>query len=235
MKQQFEQYKQEDFDVWKALFSRQTVNLNDKACTEYLDALDEMREVLYSNRIAEFSQLNEWFKDRTGWNMYCVPGLIPVDEFFALLAKKQFCSSTWLRSKDQLDYLEEPDMFHDVFGHIPLLSNPVFSEFIHEFGQLGVQNGDNELRVIQLQRLYWFTIEFGLIDQNGPKVFGAGIASSFGESIASLDPQTVRVPFNLDEVLETSFETDKIQAKYFVIDSMEQLYQAIIELKERWK
>lgn len=235
MKQQFEQYTQEDLDVWRTLFSRQIENLEDKACTEYLGALDEMSDVLYPDRIAEFSQLNDWFKTRTGWSMYCVPGLIPVDEFFDLLAKKQFCSSTWLRSMDQLDYLEEPDMFHDVFGHIPLLSNSVFSEFIHEFGKLGVQNRDNEERVIQLQRLYWFTIEFGLIEQNGPKVFGAGIASSFGESIASLETETVRVPFDLDEILETFFETDKIQTKYFVIESMEQLYQAIIELKERWK
>lgn len=235
MKQEFKQYKQEDFDVWKTLFNRQVENLKDKACSEYLSALDQMKTVLYSERIPEFSQLNDWFETQTGWKMHCVPGLIPVDEFFELLANKQFCSSTWLRSMSQLDYLEEPDMFHDVFGHIPLLSNPVFSEFIHEFGKLGLQNRDNEERVIQLQRLYWFTIEFGLIDQQGPKVLGAGIASSFGESIASLKPNTVRVPFDLDEILETFFETDKIQAKYFVIENMEQLYQAIIELKERWK
>lgn len=235
MKQQFEQYTQEDFDVWETLSSRQEVNLKDKACTEYLSAIDDMKAVLYPERIADFSQLDEWFETRTGWTMHCVPGLIPVDKFFELLAKKQFCSSTWLRTMKQLDYLEEPDMFHDVFGHVPLLSNSVFSEFIHEFGKLGVQNIENEERLIQLQRLYWFTIEFGLINQNGPKVYGAGIASSFGESIYSLDEETVRVPFDLDEVLTTFFETDKIQEKYFVIESMEQLYQAIIELKARWK
>lgn len=235
MKQEFENYTQEDFDVWETLFSRQTENLKDKACSEYLEALDEMKTVLRPERIADFSELNNWFKSRTGWKMYCVPGLIPVDEFFHLLSNKQFCSSTWLRSMDQLDYLEEPDMFHDIFGHIPLLSNSIFSDFIHEFGKLGVQHGQNQERVIQLQRLYWFTIEFGLIEQNGPKVYGAGIASSFGESIASLEAETHRVPFSLDEILETSFETDKIQTKYFVIENMEQLYTAIIELKERWK
>lgn len=235
MKQQFELYTPEDFNVWKTLFDRQVENLKDKACVEYRQALHDMREVLYSDRIAEFSQLNDWFQSHTGWSMYCVPGLIPVDEFFALLANKQFCSSTWLRSLEQLDYLEEPDMFHDVFGHIPLLSNKVFSEFIYEFGKLGVKNSKNEERVIQLQRLYWFTIEFGLIDQGGPKVFGAGIASSYGETIYSLDEKTERVPFDLDEILNTYFETDKIQPKYFIIDSMEQLYQAILKLKERWK
>jgi len=235
MKQQFELYTQEDFDVWKTLFDRQEVNLSDKACREYLTALGEMRSVLYSDRVAEFSQLDHWFETRTGWKIYCVPGLIPVEEFFELLSVKQFCSSTWLRSMSELDYLEEPDMFHDVFGHIPLLSNRVFSDFIYEFGKLGVSNKHNETRVIQLQRLYWFTIEFGLIEQNGPKVFGAGIASSFGESIFCLEPETQRVPFDLDEILETSFETDKIQPKYFVIESMEQLYESIIKLKERWK
>lgn len=235
MKQEFELYTAEDFDVWKTLFSRQIENLKDKACSEYLAALDEMKSALRPERIADFSELNNWFKSRTGWEMYCVPGLIPVDEFFQLLSNKQFCSSTWLRSMDQLDYLEEPDMFHDIFGHIPLLSNSIFSDFIHEFGKLGVQHGQNQERVIQLQRLYWFTIEFGLIEQNGPKVYGAGIASSYGESIASLGAETHRIPFNLDEILETSFETDKIQTKYFVIENMEQLYTAIIELKERWK
>ncbi len=235
MKQEFDAYTAEDFEVWKALFSRQEVNLEDKACSEYLNALSDMKFVLYADRIAEFSQLNDWFQSRTGWTIYCVPGLIPVDEFFELLANKQFCSSTWLRSLEQLDYLEEPDMFHDVFGHIPLLSNPVFSKFIHEFGKLGLKNKGNEERVIQLQRLYWFTIEFGLIQQNGPKVLGAGIASSFGESIYALEESTVRVPFDLDEILHTFFETDKIQPKYFVVEDMQQLYDAVLTLKERWK
>lgn len=235
MKQQFNAYTPEDFDVWKTLFSRQEENLHDKACIEYLQALTEMKSVLYADRIAEFSQMNDWFQSNTGWSIYCVPGLIPVDEFFELLANKQFCSSTWLRSMEQLDYLEEPDMFHDVFGHIPLLSNPVFSKFIHEFGKLGLEHRGNQERVIQLQRLYWFTIEFGLINQNGPKVLGAGIASSFGESIYALEESTVRVPFNLDEILQTSFETDKIQTKYFVVENLQELYDAILNLKERWK
>jgi phenylalanine-4-hydroxylase len=226
MKQQFDQYKQEDFDVWKTLFDRQVINL---------EALGKMKTVLYSDRVAEFSQLDSWFKNESGWKIQCVPGLIPVDEFFELLADKKFCSSTWLRSMDQLDYLEEPDMFHDVFGHIPLLSNEVFSQFIYEFGKLGKANIENEERLLQLQRLYWFTIEFGLIEQNGPKVYGAGIASSYGESISSLGEGVRRVPFELDEVLQTSFETDKLQVKYFVINSFEELYNSILTLKERWK
>ncbi|MFT5777699.1 MAG: phenylalanine-4-hydroxylase [Crocinitomicaceae bacterium] len=235
MRQEFDQYKQEDFDVWKRLFERQVINLEDKSCKEYLTALDNMYPALSAERIAEFTQLDVWFLNHTGWTIYCVPGLIPVDEFFELLAQKKFCSSTWLRSMSQLDYLEEPDMFHDVFGHIPLLSNQIFSDFIHEFGKLGKANLANEERLLMLQRLYWFTIEFGLIEQDGPKVYGAGIASSYGESISSLAKETIRVPFNLEEVLHTSFETDKLQNKYFVIDSFQVLYEAIIELKESWE
>ena len=235
MKQQFKQYKQEDFSVWKKLFERQVINLKDKSCIEYLEALSNMKTVLSAERVAEFSQLDDWFSNESGWRIQCVPGLIPVDEFFELLAEKKFCSSTWLRAMSQLDYLEEPDMFHDVFGHVPLLSNDVFSKFIHEFGMLGKENRMNEERLLQLQRLYWFTIEFGLIEQDGPKVYGAGIASSFGESISSLEEGTLHVPFNLDEVLQTSFETDKLQDKYFVINSFEELYNSILTLKERWK
>lgn len=235
MKQEFDKYNESDFQVWKKLFDRQYINLQHKACKEYIYALEAMKDVLKSSSIANFQALNNWFKDQTGWTIQCVPGLIPVEDFFCLLADKKFCSSTWLRSMEQLDYLEEPDMFHDVFGHIPLLSNPVFSEFAHEFGKLGKSMLHDQEKLIMLQRLYWFTIEFGLIEQNGLKIYGAGIISSFGESISSLEATSEKKPYNLEEVINCEFRNDVIQEKYFVIESFDQLFESIVELKQKWK
>ncbi len=234
-KQQFDLYGKDDFEVWKTLFDRQVSNLSDKACVEYLKALEEMSEVLHANKIAKFEQLNDWFSYRTGWQIECVPGLIPVEEFFKLLAQKRFCSSTWLRPKHQLDYLEEPDMFHDIFGHVPLLSNHVFSEFMHAFGELGMSMINDQNRLVALQRLYWYTIEFGLIEQNGLKIYGAGIVSSFGESISSLAADTVKRPYDLYNVMQTEFHTDRVQDFYFVIESFEQLFESIVKLSNKWK
>ena len=235
MKQEFEKYTQEDLHVWKTLFDRQVVNLKEKASEQYLIALVEMKEVLNADSLPNFEHINAWFKSSTGWEIYCVPGLIPVDEFFALLAEKKFPSSIWLRTIDKLDYLEEPDMFHDIFGHVPLLSNPVFSNFIHEFGKLGKSSIDNEEKLIMLQRLYWFTIEFGLINENDIKIFGAGIASSFGESISSLKTETEKKPFYLDVILNTPFITTEVQSFYFIIDSFEELFDSIVKLSIKWE
>jgi phenylalanine-4-hydroxylase len=134
MRQDMKSYTSSDLSVWKKLFERQELNLYDKVCDEYRIALKNMCDVLNANEIPNFSKIDEWFEGQTEWKIEVVPGLIPVEDFFELLANKKFCSSTWLRNMNQLDYLEEPDMFHDVFGHIPLLSNPVFSNFMQAFG-----------------------------------------------------------------------------------------------------
>lgn len=235
MKQKFSEYKDEDFVVWKTLFERQQMNLHDKACNEYLVALENMSDVLNANSIPKFTELNEWFQLTTGWEIVRVPGLIPVDEFFEFLAQKKFCSSTWLRTLEQLDYLEEPDMFHDIYGHTPLLSNAVFSNFAHEFGKLGKSFIGNEERLIMLQRLYWFTIEFGLIEQNGLKIYGAGIASSFGESISSLQDGTEKILFDVEAIISQPFKNDEVQSKYFVVNSFEQLFDSVLHLTKNWK
>jgi len=163
MKQEYKLYKEEDQLVWKMLFERQVENLQDKSCKAYLSCLEIIKGVLNSKQIPDFKRMNAKLTESTGWSIEVVPGLIPVEDFFRLLAQRKFSASTWVRKMDQLDYLEEPDMFHDVFGHIPLLAEPKFAQFMKDFGDLGVEFIDDEEVVIQLQRLYWFTIEFGLI------------------------------------------------------------------------
>nr|WP_294859379.1 phenylalanine 4-monooxygenase [uncultured Fluviicola sp.] len=235
MKQEFEKYTKEDRAVWSLLFKRQLKNLKQLACSDYLKSLEQMQEVLNPKELPNFERINQWFKKSTGWEIYCVPGLIDVEEFFDLLAEKKFPSSTWLRSKDKLDYLEEPDMFHDIFGHVPLLSNPVYSNFVHEFGKLGKQHKGNHQLVTELQRLYWFTIEFGLISEKGKlRIFGAGIISSFHESISSLSSKEVtHLPFELESIIQTDFCTSELQQTYFVIDHLEQLEKAVTSLSNK--
>ncbi|MES2588016.1 MAG: phenylalanine-4-hydroxylase [Bacteroidota bacterium] len=236
MNQQFKNYNDEDLKVWSTLFERQINNLKDKGSIHYLTALDKMKSVLNKAILPNFEEINDWFKKTSGWEIYCVPGLIPVDEFFILLSQKKFPASTWLRSIDKLDYLEEPDMFHDVFGHIPLLCNPIFSNFVHEFGKLGVLMLDNEQNLLKLQRLYWFTIEFGLIQEEDEiKVFGAGIISSFGETNASLEITTSREKYKLESIIERSFITSEIQSTYFVLPDLNVLLESIIYLTQKWK
>lgn len=232
MIQNMEGYTSEDKLVWKTLFNRQVKNLKDKVSGEYQEALDDMETVLNANSIPCIDDINKWFKQSTGWEIVIVPGLIPVEDFFQLLAEKKFCSSTWLRTMEQLDYLEEPDMFHDIFGHVPLLSNPIFSEFMQEFGKVGCAVIDDKEKVTELQRLYWFTIEFGMINQQEPTIYGAGIISSFGESNRSVRPDIQKIPFKIESVLKKSFHTDEVQDEYICINSFEQLFDSLKGIEE---
>jgi phenylalanine-4-hydroxylase len=236
MKQQYDKYTTEDHKVWSILFDRQVINLQDKASWSYLEALQNMKSAMSANRVPHFSSIDSWFTTQTGWTIHCVPGLIPVDEFFMLLAEKKFPSSTWLRSIEKLDYLEEPDMFHDTFGHIPLLSLTSYSSFIHQFGLLGKAIMHDSEKLLMLQRLYWFSVEFGLIKEKGlSKIYGAGILSSFGESKYSLTSNAIeRVPFEIEKIIDTPFCTSEMQTKYFIIESYEQLNDAVMMLTKKW-
>lgn len=230
MIQEYHQYTPEDFEVWKLLFERQEKNLQDKACKSYLNSLNELSEVLKADEVPNFNKLNEVLSAKNGWSIEVVPGLIPVEDFFELLEQKKFCSSTWLRSKAQLDYLEEPDMFHDIFGHIPLLMDESYSNFAQKLGEVGVKNINNKEVVLQLQRLYWFTIEFGLkkgIDKT--EIYGAGIMSSFGESNYIYEANTEIIPFNFSSVINRPFKTDEIQSLYYEIESYDELYNTLNE------
>jgi phenylalanine-4-hydroxylase len=232
LKQEMNNYTSEDLEVWNTLFARQVENLKSKGSICYLDALDQMKAVLNANSIPHFMELNEFFNSSTGWTLEVVPGIIPVDEFFNLLAQKKFCSSTWLRSKKQLDYLEEPDMFHDIFGHIPLLNNPIFSKFTYEFGKLGKKYMHNEKAIVQLQRLYWFTIEFGVIKEEIIKSYGAGIMSSFGETNRIAKKECTFLDFDIQEILNKVFRNDVMQEEYFVIESLDQLFECLVKAEK---
>lgn len=236
MKQKYEKYTEEDFLVWKTLFNRQEENLPGKAHPEYLRCLDELSDVLNPDEIPNFDKLNEKLLAENGWSIVVVPGLIPVDQFFKLLSQKKFCSSTWLRKMSQLDYLEEPDMFHDIFGHIPLLMNEQYAKFVQRFGEMGVKYGHDKVVEKQLQRLYWFTIEFGLIEQqDDTRIYGAGILSSSGETNHIFDDDIDVLPYDVEKVLHTDFITSEIQTLYYEIDSFTQLFQSVEELEEQLK
>ena len=233
--QDMSKYTKDDLWVWKTLFNRQKENIPGKASKSYIDALERMSPVLNANEIPDFEKINLWFKTETQWELQVVPGLIPVEEFFKLLADRKFCSSTWLRSKDSLDYLEEPDVFHDIFGHVPLLSDPVFSEFLYEFGKLGCQFLEDTEKLIHLQRLYWFTIEFGVIKEQGNiQSYGAGILSSSGETNQIHERKANFIEYSIQAIIEKEFRTDIMQKDYYVVSSFEVLFESLKTLTDVW-
>lgn len=214
------QYPNERHDTWRFLYERQRDNLAEKAAPLYVQSLDAM-DSLTSATIPRVDAMAAQLGQATGWGVKIVPGLIEVDDFFALLADKKFCTSVWVRGADQVDYIEEPDMFHDTFGHIPPLMDPIFADFMHRFGEIGHALKEHTDRVEQLQRLYWYFVEFGFLRQSGhPKVFGAGLMSSFGETNNAWASRQDLRPFDLAEVMATPFTTTEIQSTYFVIDSI---------------
>ena len=216
MIQQYPLYTKADHDVWRILFERQTTNLADKACTEYLECLGLLEPVLNARAIPRFDELDSFLSQETGWVIEVVPGHIPVHEFFDLLSRRRFPSSTWLRTMDQLDYLEEPDMFHDIYGHIPLLVEARYADFMQRIGQLGTDWSHDEEVVRALRSLYWFTIEFGMLSHLGQrKIYGAGILSSYGESRRVVMASTECLAFDIDRILGTDFRTDTMQECYY--------------------
>lgn len=234
MKQHYDNYTPEDFEVWKILFDRQVDNLSDKAHANYYDCLHELSDVLHADKVPNFNELNSALKNKTGWTIEVVPGMIPVDEFFELLAQKKFCSSTWLRKKSQLDYLEEPDMFHDIFGHIPLLMDPEYAQFVENFAKLGKKHKGNEKMLFALQRLYWYTIEFGLIQsKDKAEIYGAGIISSFGESNHIYSDVVSIINFDLNWIVNHDFINSEIQSVYVEISSFKELYHSIEQFENK--
>lgn len=231
MRQIYENYTDEDFKVWKLLYDRQIVNLPEAATEAYMKGLEIARFV--PDRIPRFDETNQILSSVTGWKLAVVPGIVPDYTFFELMSNKNFPATTWLRKMEELDYLEEPDMFHDVFAHVPLLTNQNFVNFLEELSKIGLQYCGNDWAIELLSRIYWFTVEFGLIRENDKlRIYGAGILSSAGETKFCLSDEPAHYEFNVRKIMGTSYWKDKFQDKYFIIDSYEQLYNSIPEIKQ---
>ena len=215
-------YTEEEHATWAKLYARQEDAITDVACVEYLHALERLD--LPKKHIPQCADLSERLSDLSGWTVTPVPALINFEKFFRLLATKQFPAASFIRRPEDLDYLQEPDIFHEIFGHIPLLTDPRFAAFSQAYGAAGLaaDKADHAM----LARLYWFTVEFGLIQRADKlKVYGAGIVSSPGECTYALnDPRPQRKPFDALDVLRTPYRIDVYQTVYFVIDTFDQLF-----------
>lgn len=223
--QDWEQFSADEHAVWDQLFARQATMLPGRACDAFMRGIDVLR--LERPGIPDFRLLNERLMAATGWQVVAVPGLVPDDVFFEHLANRRFVSGNFIRRADQLDYLQEPDVFHDVFGHVPMLADPVFADYMQAYGEGGLRSlGFGALA--KLARLYWYTVEFGLVREGGGlRIYGAGIVSSYGESIFALeDASPHRIAFDLERVMRTAYRIDDYQQNYFVIESFEQLLRA---------
>ncbi|HEU4814075.1 MAG TPA: phenylalanine 4-monooxygenase [Xanthomonadaceae bacterium] len=227
VEQPWDGYTPTDHQVWATLFRRQRDVLVGRACDAFLEAQDAMG--MTPDAIPKFSDLNEALGAATGWELVGVEGLLPELVFFDHLAHRRFPVTWWIRKPEQMDYLSEPDLFHDLFGHVPLLMDPVFADYLQAFGHGGVKaHGIGEDALMLLSRLYWYTVEFGLIRQeDGLRIYGSGIVSSKGESIHCLESGAPnRIAFDLERIMRTRYRIDTYQKTYFVIDSFEQLMAA---------
>jgi phenylalanine-4-hydroxylase len=220
--QNWASYSPQEHDRWDRLFRRAREVLRDRACAQFLAAMHALE--LSRSGIPDMERLSERLGKLTGWRVVPVADLVPDEVFFDHLANRRFPAGAFIRGEAQMDYLEEPDVFHDVFGHVPLLANPVFADFMQAYGQ-GGQRAMRLGMLPNLARLYWYTVEFGLIrSRAGMRIFGAGIMSSAAESVFALDdPSPNRIAFDLERVMRTQYRIDDFQETYFVIDSFEAL------------
>ncbi|MGE0097917.1 MAG: phenylalanine 4-monooxygenase [Hydrogenophaga sp.] len=220
--QNWASYTEADHDTYRRLYERQSSLLPGLACDAFIQALPSLG---VRDRIPRFEEINDRLRPATGWEIVAVPGLIPERPFFDLLAHRRFPVTDWIRKPEEFDYIVEPDVFHDLFGHVPLLFNPVFADYVQRYGAGGLKAHDLGAGEL-LSRLYWYTIEFGLMRQpEGLRAYGAGILSSSSELKYSVtSPQPQRVALDLLRCMRTRYKIDDFQATYFVIDGFEQLF-----------
>jgi phenylalanine-4-hydroxylase len=221
VEQDWSAYREEEHALYRRLFERQSRLVPRYACPEWIEAIARL---VAGRDIPKFDEVSRKLGQATGWSIVAVPGLIPDDAFFTHLANRRFPVTVWLRKPEEFDYIVEPDVFHDFFGHVPLLFDPVYADHLHEYGKGGLKAMRLDA-VKMLARLYWFTIEFGLMRTPlGVRAYGAGLLSSGGELAYCVDdPRPRRLPFDLERMMRTDYLIDRYQETYFVIDSFEQL------------
>ena len=227
--QNWRAYTQVEHDTWDTLYARQMKILPGRACDAFMRGLQALD--LNTGGIPDFALMNAKLTALTGWTVVCVPGLVPDEVFFDHLANRRFPSGQFIRKPDQLDYLQEPDIFHDVFGHVPMLTDPDFADYMQAYGK-GGQRAQSLGMLKNLARLYWYTVEFGLMEapEGGLRIYGAGIVSSSTESVFALeDVSPNRIAFDLERVMRTKYRIDDFQQVYFVIPSIEALNDATLE------
>lgn len=232
IQQAYDDYSREEHDVWKTLYERRMPALETTASTLFLQGAAAIG--LSSEVVPELSEINRRLATRTGWRAVAVSGFIPASQFFRCLASRSFPTTVRIRPRAQLDYLPEPDIFHDVFGHVPLHADPVFADFLQRFGDLGDACRSEE-QTTALARLFWFTVEFGLIREAGsPRIYGSGLISSHGDAANALSEKCERRPFALSNVITTPFQTDEIQPMLYELESFNDLFVAVEELSAQF-
>jgi phenylalanine-4-hydroxylase len=236
IQQNWAAYTPEQHAVWAELVRRRLPQLHDHACREYLDGFDQIG--LREDTIPNLAEVNKRLGPRTRWNATPVSGFLPPDAFFEMLAARQFPTTTWLRSRDSLEYTPEPDIFHDVFGHVPMHAHPVFADFLQQYGKVCASLTDKD-KLERMGRLFWFTVEFGVIRQDGEiKLYGSGLISSHGESTRLIEGiRSGRGPeirdFNLDQVLDQKFLVSEMQKVLYAVESFDQIYEAAQAAEQR--
>ena len=226
--QNWDGYSAEEHQTWVTLYERQMALLPGRAADQFLRGCESLD--LHRGGIPDFRRMNEDLKRLTGWTVVAVPGLVPDEVFFDHLANRRFPAGQFIRRPDQLDYLQEPDIFHDVFGHVPMLTDPTFADYMAAYGR-GGQRAMEFGRLHNLARLYWYTVEFGLMETpEGLRIYGAGIVSSRAESVFALDDLSPnRIGFDLERVMRTPYRIDDFQQVYFVIPSLQNLLDVTVE------
>ena len=226
--QDWDGFTADEHAMWDRLFARQSEMLPGRASEAFLRGIDVLK--LEKPGIPDYRELNARLMAATGWQVVAVPGLVPDDVFFDHLANRRFPAGNFIRTPEQLDYLQEPDVFHDVFGHVPMLADPVFADYMVAYGEGGLRSLKFDA-LKQLARLYWYTVEFGLIrEAGGLRIYGAGIVSSYAESVFALDSDSPnRIGFDLARVMRTDYRIDDFQQNYFVIDSLDQLLGTTVD------